>query len=82
MIRAVLIVVVIVAGLMLLFLLPFLDLLQEPRPEPESPSIYTALGRAFVTPLLAWVRVCHPTSSVAVRFTPLKRCSGAFVVRP
>jgi hypothetical protein len=44
--------------------------------------LYTVLGRAFLTPLLAWSRSSYPTSSVALRFTPLKRCSGAFVVRP
>ena len=53
MMRALLIVVVMIAGLMLLFLIPFLDLPYEPRPEPESPIIYTVPGRAFVTPLLA-----------------------------
>ena len=28
----------------------------------------------FVTPLLALPRFCYPTSSVAVRFVPFKRC--------
>src|SRR5688572_11051487 len=45
-------------------------------------GLYTVLDRAFLTPLLAWLRFPYPTSSVAVRFAPLKRCSGAFVVRP
>ena len=45
-------------------------------------GLYTAPGRAFVTPLLALPRLSYPTSSVAVRFVPLKRCSGASVVRP
>src|SRR5919107_6121417 len=44
-------------------------------------GLYTVLGRAFLTPLLAWLRSSYPTSSVPLRFTPLKRCSGAFVVR-
>src|SRR5829696_107870 len=42
---------------------------------------YTALGRAFLTPLLAWPSFSHPTSSVALNFAPLKRCAGASVVR-
>src|SRR5215213_2215317 len=42
----------------------------------------TVLGRAFITPLLAWLRFSYPTSSVSLRFAPLKRCAGAFVVRP
>jgi hypothetical protein len=35
----------------------------------------------FLTPLLAWSRFSYPTSSVALRFVPLKRCAGASVVR-
>src|SRR5829696_5359745 len=52
------------------------------RPEPESTGLYTILGRAFVTPVLAWPRFCYPTSRVALRFAPLKRCARASVVRP
>ena len=44
-------------------------------------GLYTVLGRAFLTPLLALPRSSYPTSSVALRFVPLKRCSGASVVR-
>ena len=44
--------------------------------------LYTGLGHALLSLLLAWPRLSYPTSSVAVRFTPLKRCSGASVVRP
>jgi len=36
---------------------------------------------AWFTPLLAWPRFSYPTSSVSLRFAPLKRCSGASVVR-
>jgi hypothetical protein len=39
------------------------------------------LGSAFLTPLLAWQRFSYPTSCAALRFTPLKRCAGASVVR-
>jgi hypothetical protein len=44
-------------------------------------GLYTVLGRAFLTPLLAWPRVSYPTSSVALSFAPLKHCAGASVVR-
>src|SRR5688500_17589906 len=44
-------------------------------------GLYNALGRAFLTPLLAWPRSSYPTSSVSLRFTQLKRCAGASVVR-
>jgi hypothetical protein len=82
MIRAALIVVVIVAGLVLLVLIPFIDLPQEPRPGPEGPSIYTAAGHAFLSPLLALPRFSDPTSSVVLSFAPLRHCEGATVVRP
>src|SRR5215217_3490086 len=48
----------------------------------RSSGLYTVLGRAFLTPLLAWPRSYYPTSSVSLRFVPLKCCAGAFVVRP
>src|SRR5918993_4296328 len=44
-------------------------------------GLYTVLDRAFLTPLLAWLRFSYPTSSVALRFAPLKHCAGASVVR-
>ena len=44
--------------------------------------LYCLLGLAFVTPLLALPRSCHPTSSVALRFVPPLRCAGASEVRP
>src|SRR5215208_7831605 len=44
-------------------------------------GLYNALGRAFLTPLLAWLRSSYPTSSVALNFAPLKRCAEASVVR-
>src|ERR671910_1244551 len=44
-------------------------------------GLYTVLDRAFLTPLLAWLRSSYPTSSVALRFTPLRRCARASVVR-
>jgi hypothetical protein len=47
----------------------------------ERPGPYTDLGRAFLTPLLALPRFSYPTSSVVLRFTPLKRCARASVVR-
>jgi hypothetical protein len=48
----------------------------------EAPAFMLSLPAVFVTPLLAWPRFSYPTSSVALRFAPLKRCAGAFVVRP
>ena len=44
-------------------------------------GLYNALGRAFLTPLLGWLRSSYPTSSVALNLAPLKRCAGASVVR-
>src|SRR5919106_4905816 len=44
-------------------------------------GLYAVLDRAFLTPLLAWLRFSYPTSSVALRFAPLKRCARASVVR-
>jgi hypothetical protein len=52
------------------------------RPGLSGSGLYTGPGRALLTPLLAWLRFSYPTSSIAVKFTPLKRCSGASVVRP
>jgi protein-S-isoprenylcysteine O-methyltransferase Ste14 len=46
-----------------------------------STGLYTVLGRAFLTPLLALPRFSYPTSSVAVRFATLRHCEGASVVR-
>jgi hypothetical protein len=58
-------------------------LARSTRPELiRSSGLYTVLGRAFLTPLLAWPRSYYPTSSVSLRFVPLKCCAGAFVVRP
>jgi hypothetical protein len=56
----------------------------RPRVGPglSGSGLYSALGQAVLTPLLAWPLLSYPTSSVAVRFTPLKRCSGASVMRP
>src|SRR5215204_7629718 len=51
------------------------------RPGLSGSGPYTALGRAFLTPLLAWLRFSYPTSSVALNFAPLKCCAGASVVR-
>src|SRR5215207_1506552 len=48
---------------------------------PLSSGLLNALGRAFLTPLLAWPRFSYHTSSVPLRFAPLKRCAGASVVR-
>ena len=48
---------------------------------PRGSGLYTVLGHAFLTPLLAWPLFSHPTSSVAPRFAPLKRCAAASVVR-
>src|SRR5918995_626773 len=45
----------------------------------DSSSLNAAF--AFLTPLLAWLRSSYPTSSVSLRFTLLKRCAGASVVR-
>ena len=50
------------------------------RPSLLLPHFYC--GHAFLTPLLAWVRLSYPTSSVALRFVPPLRCAGASVVRP
>src|ERR671921_173423 len=44
-------------------------------------GLYTVFSRAFLTPLLACPRSSYPTSSVALRFAPLKRCARASVVR-
>src|SRR5215208_4071415 len=44
------------------------------RPGLSGSGPYTALGHAFLTPLLAWPRSSYPTSSVPLRFTPLKCC--------
>jgi hypothetical protein len=49
---------------------------------PRGSGLYSVLGRAFLTPLLALLRFCYPTPSVALRFAPLKHCAGASVVRP
>src|SRR5215217_8463273 len=52
---------------------------------PTRPSLFLPhfyCGHAFVTPLLAWVRLSYPTSSVALRFVPPLRCAGASEVRP
>jgi hypothetical protein len=51
------------------------------RPGLSGAGPYTALGRAFLTPLLAWPGFCYPTSSVALGIAPLKRCAEASVVR-
>jgi len=45
----------------------------------RSTGLGSSLATAFMVPLAALF--LHPTSSVALTFAPLKRCSGASVVR-
>ena len=48
----------------------------------RAAAVPTRRLRGPANGLLGWPRFSCPTSSVALRFTPLKRCSGASVVRP
>jgi hypothetical protein len=50
-------------------------------PAQDEPTCICGRGCLAYPPLLAWPRSSYPTSSVPLRFTPLKRCSEASVVR-
>src|SRR5215211_4388535 len=47
----------------------------------RAPAFILSLAALFLPHFLAWLRSSNPTSSVGLRFTPLKRCAGASVVR-